>query len=166
MAHDDADARKKLFGMIEDIEVAMMTTLEADGSMRARPMWTQPPDENGDLWFATKVDSAKTGEIGREHEVCLSYAHPGRQDYVSVSGRADIVRDKATIEKHWKEGLRTWFPDGKDDPQLAFIKVHPHYGAYWDSPSSTMVHLFGYAKAAATGKAPKHPGDEGKVQLG
>lgn len=166
MAHKDADARKKLFDLIADVEVAMMTTVDSDGSVRARPMWTQAPDENGDLWFATKLDSAKTGEIGREHKVGLAYAHPGHQNYVSVSGRADIVRDKAAIEKHWKESLRTWFPNGKDDPQLAFIKVHPEYGEYWDSPSSSMVHLFGYAKSVTTGEPPKHPGDEAKVNLG
>jgi hypothetical protein len=28
-------------------------------------------------------------------------------------------------------------------------------GEYWDSPNSTMLHLYGYVKAAVTGESPK-----------
>ncbi len=163
--HTDPKARETLYGIIADIRVAMMTTVEADGSLRARPMWSQTPDENGDLWFATRIDSSKTHEISREHRVGLAFADPDDQDYVSVSGHAEIVRDTATIEAHWRESMRTWFPNGKEDPELAFIKVTPDYGEYWDAPSSTMLHAFGYAKAALTGKPPQSPGDSAKVDL-
>jgi hypothetical protein len=60
--------------------------------------------------------------------------------------------------------MRAWFPKGTDDPQIALIRVHPAKGEYWDSPSSTLVHLYGYAKAVVTGESPK-PGDQAKVNL-
>ncbi|MGP9820235.1 pyridoxamine 5'-phosphate oxidase family protein [Salinarimonas sp. NSM] len=161
----DPKAREKLFDLIEDVRVAMMTTVEADGSLRARPMWTQKPDANGDLWFATRIDSAKAREIGRTHRVGLAYSEPDDQDYVSISGRAEIVRDRAAIDAHWQEGMRTWFPNGKDDPELAFVKVTPEYGEYWDAPSSKMLHVYGYAKAVVTGEPPHHPGNQEKVDL-
>lgn len=163
--HDDPKARAKLYDTIEDIRIAMMTTVETDGSLRSRPMWSQKPDDNGDLWFATRVESHKTEEIAGDHAVNLAYSDPDDEDYVSISGRATIVRDRAAIEAHWQEGMRTWFPDGKDDPSLAFIKVVPEYGEFWDAPSSKMLHAFGYAKAAITGEPPKHPGDVRKVDL-
>ena len=75
------------------------------------------------------------------------------------------MRDRAAIHEHWQETMRTWFPNGKDDPDLALIKVTPEYGEYWDAPSSTMLHAYGYAKAAMTGKPPHRPGDEAKVDL-
>ena len=164
MTHTDPKARETLFDMIKDIRVAMMTTIEADGSLRSRPMWTQTPDANGDLWFMTKIDSSKTDEIGRAHEVGLAYSEPDDQNYVSVSGHATVVRDEAAIAERWQESMRTWFPNGKDDPELALIKVVPEYGAYWDAPSSTMLHAYGYVKAAMTGERP-HPGGEGKVDF-
>jgi general stress protein 26 len=164
MTHTDPKAREKLFDMIKDIRVAMMTTVDADGSLRSRPMWTQKPDANGDLWFMTKLDSSKTAEISREHKVGLAFSEPDDQNYVSVSGHAEIVRDKNAIEEHWQESMRTWFPNGKDDPELALIKVTPEYGEYWDAPSSTMLHAYGYVKASLTGERP-HPGGEGKVDL-
>jgi len=76
-----------------------------------------------------------------------------------------IVRDRARIEEKWSEPLKAWFPDGKDDPQIALIRVHPERGEYWDSPSSTLIHLYGYAKAAFTGSSPTEMTDQKKVNL-
>ncbi len=78
---------------------------------------------DGTLWFFTRASSHKVVEVAEDQRVNLSYAHPGKQDYVSVSGRASLVRDRAAIDEHWTESLRTWFPKGKDDPEIALLKV-------------------------------------------
>ena len=164
MQHDDK-AAEKLYALIKDMRIAMMTTADTDGSLRSRPMYSQSADESGDLWFFTQIASGKSSEISRDHQVNLAYADPDKQHYVSVSGRAEVVRDKAHIDKHWSEGMRTWFPKGKDDPQIALIRVKPEHGEYWDSPSSTLVHIYGYAKALATGKPPTELTEDKKVNL-
>ncbi len=164
MQHDDK-AAEKLYALIKDMRIAMMTTADTDGSLRSRPMYSQSADEGGDLWFFTQIASGKSSEISRDHQVNLAYADPDKQHYVSVSGRAEVVRDKAHIDKHWSEGMRTWFPKGKDDPQIALIRVKPEHGEYWDSPSSTLVHIYGYAKALATGKPPTELTEDKKVNL-
>ncbi|MBZ6078351.1 pyridoxamine 5'-phosphate oxidase family protein [Microvirga puerhi] len=162
--HGDPNA-KKLYDMIQDMKIAMMTTVDADGTLHSRPMYSQETDEHGDLWFFTKVQSPKLTEISRDNEVNLAYSDPEKQNYVSVSGKAEIVRDKATVDDKWSEGLRAWFPNGKDDPSIALVRVHPARGEFWDSPSSTLVHLYGYAKAAVTGQSPTDIGDQKKVDL-
>lgn len=154
----------KLYDLIKDVRIAMMTTVDTDGSLRSRPMHSQAADKNGDLWFFTKASAHKNDEIGREHRVNLSYADTSAQTYVSVSGHAELVRDRAKIDELWSEPLRAWFPNGKDDPDVALIRVRPDKAEYWDSPSSTMVHLYGYAKAALTGEPP-HPGENAKLDL-
>jgi general stress protein 26 len=143
----------------------MMTTTEPDGSLHSRPMWNQEADEAGDLWFFTRLSSPKVTEISKDGQVNLGYANPDKNDYVSISGRAEIVRDRAKIEEKWSPPLKAWFPDGKDDPQIALIRVHPDKGEYWDSPSSTIVHIYGYAKAALTGSSPAELSDTKKVNL-
>jgi general stress protein 26 len=164
MAQHSSDGAAKVYDMIKDIRVAMMTTVDTDGALRSRPMHAMKPDENGDLWFFTRASAHKTEEIAQEHRVNLAYADPDDQNYVSVSGQAQIVRDRRRIEQFWSEPMRTWFPGGKDDPDIALVRVRPEKAEYWDSPSSTLVHMVGYAKAALTGKPP-HPGDNEKVDL-
>lgn len=164
MAQQSSGDPQKVYDMIKDVRVAMMTTIDTDGSLRSRPMYSMKPDERGDLWFFTRASAHKTDEIDQEHRVNLAYAEPDDQNYVSVSGYAQIVRDRGRIDQFWSEPLRAWFPQGKDDPDIALVKVRPEKAEYWDSPSSTLVHMVGYAKAALTGKPP-HPGDNAKVDL-
>jgi len=65
---------KKLAELIKDIDIAMLTTVDEDGTLRSRPMSTQEVEFDGDLWFLTSDDTAKVGEISRENRVNVSYA--------------------------------------------------------------------------------------------
>jgi general stress protein 26 len=156
---------EKLYELIRDIKIAMMTTVEGDGTLHSRPMYSQQADDDGDLWFFTRLASGKTSELGRDNEVNLGYSDPENQHYVSISGKGEIVRDRSRIEEKWSEGLRVWFPKGKDDPDMALIRVKPVRGEYWDSPSSTVLHLYGYVKSSLTGKPPTELTEQAKVNL-
>ncbi|MCE4226199.1 pyridoxamine 5'-phosphate oxidase family protein [Methylobacterium sp. C25] len=161
--HRDHEGAKKLFELIKDVKVAMMTTADPDGTLNSRPMWNNDADENGDLWFFTRLHSPKTVEISRDNQINLAFADPSSQNYVSVAGKAEIITDQAVIDQKWSVALKTWFPNGKDDPEVALIRVHPEHGEYWDAPNSKMVHLYGFLKASLTGKSPK--AETGKVEL-
>ena len=163
--HRDHEGAQKLYDLIKDVKICMMTTAEPDGSLHSRPMHGQEADEAGDLWFFTQAPSGKTSEISKDQHVNLAYSDPSKQHYVSVSGRAEIVRDKAKIQEKWSEPMRAWFPKGTDDPTIALIRVHPERGEYWDSPSSTFLHLYGYVKATLTGQQPNELTEDKKVDL-
>jgi general stress protein 26 len=164
--HRDHEGAEKLYSLVKDVKICMMTTAEPDGSLHSRPMYNQEADEAGDFWFFTQIQSGKSREIAKDHQVNLGFCDPQKQHYVSIAGRAEIVRDKALIKDKWSEGLRAWFPEGIDDPQIALIRVHPERGEYWDSPSSTVIHLYGYVKARLTGEQPLELTDQKKVNLG
>jgi hypothetical protein len=66
------------------------------------------------------------------------------------------------MEELWSPWFRTWFPRGLDDPNLGLLQVHVDKAEYWDTPSSTMVQLFGVVKATLTGQ-PSQPGEHGKL---
>jgi general stress protein 26 len=155
---------KKLAELIKDIDFAMLTTVEPDGSLRSRPMSTQQREFDGDLWFFTSADTPKVEEVEREHNVCVAYARPDKQHYVSVSGKARLVRDRAKIEELWNPAYKAWFPEGLDDPQLALLKVSAEKAEYWDGHTSTVAHLIGLAKAAVTGQS-YDMGENEKINL-
>ncbi len=156
------DAADKLWDLIADIQVAMMTTIDDEGTLRSRPMHNVQKDFHGDIWFFTRASAAKAFEIQRHHEVNLVYAEPKNQAYVSVSGIAEMVRDRGKVAELWHEMLTTWFPQGIDDPDIALLKIAVQKAEYWDAPSNAMVYLYGYAKARLTGQSPKM-GDHAKL---
>jgi general stress protein 26 len=153
----------KLWSMISSIGVAMLTS-EDDGVLRSRPMAHAQTSFDGTLWFFTRASSHKVEEVKDDQRVNVSYAEPSKQDYVSLSGTARLVRDRTEIEQRWTESARVWFPQGKGDPDLALLRVDVTQGEYWDAPNSTMLHLYGYAKARLTG-APPSPGGHAKVTV-
>ncbi len=160
---NDTQDIAKLWELIKEVEVAMMVTEDGD-HLRSRPMAVTQKEFDGSLWFFTRASAHKVEEVGENRRVNLAYAHPGKQDYVSVSGRASLVRDRASIDKYWAEPLRAWFPGGKDDAEIALLRVDVQQAEYWDAPSSTMLHAYGYVKAALTGKSPE-PGGHGTVTM-
>ena len=166
MSHHETTttALEQLREKIKGIRIAMLTTIDEDGALHSRPMATQETELDGDLWFFTGASSPKTGEIERDHRVNLSYADPDDQRYVSVSGTARLVRDRAKAKELWNPLLKAWFPKGLEDPELALLRVQVEKAEYWDSPSSKMVQLAGFLKAMATGKR-YDPGENEKIEL-
>ncbi|MGE5526803.1 MAG: pyridoxamine 5'-phosphate oxidase family protein [Rhodospirillaceae bacterium] len=144
---------EKLRDLIADLKVAMMTTVDHDGSLRSRPLQTLEMDANDALWFFTSVTSPKIAEVaGGDWQVNLSYAHPEKQDYVSLSGTATVVRDTAKVKALWTDWAKAWFPQGPDDPDLALLRVDVHKAEYWDGPGTSIGQLYGLTKAIATGE--------------
>ena len=92
------EAQKELWEKIEDVRTAMLTTVELDGSFRSRPMWTQGDEFDGTLWFFASDESPLVDELERSPRVGLSYGAPDKDLYLSVSGRAELVRDEAKAE--------------------------------------------------------------------
>jgi len=143
---------RKLREMIKGVEFAMLTTAEDDGTLRSRPMRTLDVEFDGNLYFFTGAGSPKVGEIERDRHVCVSYAAPEVGRYVSMSGLARILRDPAKMEEFWSPGLKAWFPDGLEDPELALLWISVTQAEYWEGPSGTLVYLAG-VKAMAAGAA-------------
>lgn len=158
--HAQSDDIAKLAGLIKDVRIAMLTTVDDEGRLRSRPMATQQAPFDGTLWFFTEKATPKVDEVRQEANVNVVYAAPDDNRYVSVSGRARLVTDRQKIDELWHPVLKAWFPEGKDDPNLALLRVEVEKAEYWDSPSSKVVQLFGFAKALATGRRYEGEGSE------
>lgn len=154
----------KLYDLLRDIKYCMLTTVEKDGSLRSRPMYTQQEEFDGDLWFFTGLDNAKIEEIQVDPQVNVSYIADGHKQFVSVSGRAEVIQDRIKIEKMWKPYYKAWFPEGLQDPNLCLLKVNAEYAEYWDTPTSPIAHLINLVKSV-TGGAPAKIGENEKVEL-
>jgi general stress protein 26 len=161
---DRKDAEAKLWGMIRDIKVAMLTSWDGE-QLHSRPMHGHQEEFKGKLYFFTRLDSGKTHEIGRYDKINLAYADVDENTYVSVSGRGHVSTDRELIRKYWNPMASAWFPNGLDDPQLALIEITTDSAQYWDATDSTMRYFWEVARANLTGKEPDL-GENRKVRLG
>lgn len=127
-------------------------------------MSTQQFEENGEIWFFTDDQSHKVDELAKDNRVNLSYAKPDDSTYVSVSGRGELLKDKAKMKELWNPILKAWFPDGLDDPHLALLKVEVEQAEYWETTAGKIVQLLGFVKSLATGQQADW-GENQKIEL-
>jgi len=74
---------------------------------------------------------------------------PHRQDYVSVSGTAEISADRAKIRELWSVPAKIWW-DSPDDPNIRLLTVTAEIAEFWDAPENVVSSLK-VAFALATG---------------
>ncbi|MBD1996454.1 pyridoxamine 5'-phosphate oxidase family protein [Leptolyngbya sp. FACHB-541] len=162
---DRSDQIRKLRDMVKDIDYGMLTTIDTDGSLHSRPMAVNKQIEfDGDLWFFTYADSHKVLEVQQHQQVNVSFSAPDRQQYVSMSGVAELVRDRKRLELMWQPDLKAWFPKGLEEPGIALIKVNVNKAEYWDAPAGWVAKTIGLAKSIATGER-SNPADNVKLDL-
>jgi general stress protein 26 len=151
---------------IRPVRFAMFTTVDPQGHLTSQPMTLQQADDHGGLWFYTSTLTALWENIAANPEVNLSFVKAEDNLFVSVSGRAERVVDRARIHAMWNPMVEAWFPAGPEDEHAVLVRVDPHAAEFWDSDESQMVRMFQYAKAAITGTKPDiEPGEHGKIPL-
>jgi general stress protein 26 len=155
------DVTAKLRDLIKDIHIAMLTTWDGH-HLRSRPMASLSVQPDGDLWFFTKEDSEKAQEIDECDHVNVAYARPGDHRYVSVSGRAVVLRDLEMARELWTSAAKVWFT-GPEDPTLVLVRVTVEGAEFWDSDGK-MKRLFGLMRTAIMGH-PYPPGTDVEMSV-
>ena len=125
---------------MRDIDFCMLTTV-SDGALAGRPMSNnRSVDFDGDSYFFSDGDSRTVGDLERDPRCALAFqgsgglmAAVGKPGiFIAIEGRAQLIRDKARFEEHWRDELKRWWPQGIDTPGLTLIKVAAERLHYWD----------------------------------
>ena len=167
MGEEKTHAEKlgKLREIVKAVDICMLTTVDERGDLHSRPMSNNRDVEfDGDLWFFTYGSSHKVDEINQIPKVNASFADTDNQLYASLTGRAEVVRDRAKIEELWKPELRAWFPEGVDTPDIALLKVTVERAEYWDGSQSIVAHAVSLVSSLVTGE-PAQLGENEKIEL-
>jgi len=158
----EPDHLSRVWDIIERSGVCMLTTRSPRG-LRARPL--QPrPDRAADLiWFVTDLHSGKEHEIETASDVGLVFTDAGAKAYLSITARAEVLRDHKQAAAIWKSSDNVWW-SGPDDPNVCVLKITPLTAELWDGPASKAVAIFEFVKARLTGEKP-NLGENRKVTV-
>ena len=152
---------KKLYELIDHIEIAMMTTRRADGHLESRAMANQKAAAGADLWFVTTEGSAKLRDLAFDPHVNLSYYKDRTREWISVSGTAIVTRDRQKISELYAADWKMWFLEEgdprhgtADDPRMVLICVDVHAAVFLEVNKPQPVVLVEMVKGWATGQMP------------
>ena len=52
--------------------------------------------------------------------------------FLTVEGRAELIRDRGRFAEHWNADLDSWFEQGIDTPGLTLIRIAAERLHYWN----------------------------------
>jgi general stress protein 26 len=151
----------KFYKLIDDIDIAMMTTRRADGHLESRAMANQKRAAGADLWFVSRDGTTKVGDIQADPHVNLAYYKDRTREWISVSGMAKLSRDRSKIRELHAPDWKMWFPDEgdprhgtPDDPRMVLIGVDVHAAVFLELDKPQPVVLYELVKGWLTGTEP------------
>ncbi|MDX1993319.1 MAG: pyridoxamine 5'-phosphate oxidase family protein [bacterium] len=123
---------EKVIKMLGNHTTTMLVTHGKDGGLVSRPMTTQKPEFDGDVWFFVSSDADVIEEVEANGEVNIAYSI--EDNYLSLSGMASMVDDDAKKKELWYPELEKWFNgEGPESSHVRLIKVSVDTARYWDT---------------------------------
>lgn len=122
--------------VIDKARFGTLVTLGEKGEPRARIVDPFAPDSSFVVWVATNPATRKVNEVQHDGRVVMLWFEPGNPGYVSLSGEAVTVSDRAAKDAHWKEDWRRLYSDGNHGDDYLLIRIKPthlevvSYGAH------------------------------------
>lgn len=127
-APPQAPTREAVLAAARDVmkqaRYATFITLDA-GQPQARIVDPFDPDDTMTVWIATNPASRKVGQIERDPRATLTYFHTGSASYVTLTGRAEIVRDKSENARRWKDEWAGLYKDKNRGDDYLLIRFTP-----------------------------------------
>ncbi|MDQ1679943.1 MAG: hypothetical protein QOI42_802 [Frankiaceae bacterium] len=152
----------KVAELIRGNTIAMLTTIDPDGTIMSRPMAMQEVEFDGDLWFFAERSSRVASQVASDPRVNVAVG--SGSSWVSLAGTASVVDDVAKKREQWDASVEAWFPEGPQSADIVLLRVEAHSAEYWNTPGGRIATLFSFAKAKVTGK-PFDGGENARVEL-
>lgn len=129
---NDPEEVEKVYKIMSDMDIAMLTTVDASsttGRLTSRPLSTQVHEEDGDVLFFVRASSAVVEDIRANPNVNAAYS--SMKAWVSLSGTATVLDDRALVKELWHKGADAFMEGGPENPDNVIVKVHGDTAEYW-----------------------------------
>ena len=149
-----AEFETRLWAALDEVRIGML------GAVGATPRHMQPMSGFGEpstrtIWFFMQRDNdliAQAAEAGGAAMFCL--VSKDRNLWACIGGTLSQDRDPAMVDKYWGAVTAAWFPDGKDSPNLALMRLDMTDAQVWVVEGGGLKFAYEIAKANLTKTEP------------
>ena len=115
-------------------DMTVMLVLCEDVEDRARPMTAQIDGDAdiGPIYFFGGKNSTLYQKLGNStHKAEFTHVPKGHELFAAVEGEVSVCHDNDVLERLWNPFVAAWYPGGKDDPNLALLKMEIGEAKVW-----------------------------------
>jgi len=152
-----------LSNFISAAKFGMMTTHTKESDLLVSRCMALAAKESGgiDLIFHTNTESGKTDDISSDSAINIAFLN-SYGEWASISGKASILTDRATVKKYYSPALKAWLGDlgdgkhdgGEEDPRIGVIRVEAKTVTYQVVRKTMIGRAVEMVQGVVTGEAP------------
>ncbi|MDT9600952.1 pyridoxamine 5'-phosphate oxidase family protein [Sphingosinicella rhizophila] len=120
-------------------DMTMMLGLDGVEDGHARPMTAQFENDRSPIWFFTAKDNQMVQALDSGSRAIATFASKGHDLFATVHGALRLDNDRATIDRLWNRFVAAWYEGGKDDPNLALLRLDAERAEIWLDGSSLVA---------------------------
>ena len=146
---DDAAIEARFWKDLKASPFVMLGLVGArDG--HTQPMTAQFEDDRGPIWFFLNKDNSLIEAMSESKRAIAAFTSKGHDLFAAIHGTLALDSDPATIDRLWNSHVEAWFPGGRNDPNLALVRLDTEKAHLWLGGNS-----FGAAIERLLGRDPK-----------
>lgn len=127
-------------------DMTMFLGLAEGEDGHARPMTAQLDEPffqdgqyEGPIWFFTSKSNELYQQIGSGGRAMAHFSSKGHDIWATLHGNLSQSHDPAVIDRLWNRFVAAWYEGGKDDPEIALIRLDPENAEIWIDASSMVA---------------------------
>ncbi len=120
-------------------DMTMMLGLDGVEDGHARPMTAQVEGDHGPIWFFAAKNNALVQRMGEGNRAIATFTSKGHDLFATVHGNLILDNDREAIDRLWNRYVAAWYEGGKDDPNLALLRLNADSAEIWLDASSLVA---------------------------
>jgi general stress protein 26 len=120
-----AQIQAAAFDIMKAARYCTLITIGDAGQPQSRIVDPLIAEAEGRIWIATNPLSRKVKEIEKDARVTLTFFDAAADEYVTVIGRATVVRDADRKAAHWKAEWEPFYKQRSRGPDFMLFEVRP-----------------------------------------
>ena len=129
----ESEVRASALELVERSTIATVGTLDEDGAPRIVAMIRAEHEGLKTIWFSTNTSSEHVAHLERDPRACVYFAQWADEPWrgLTLGGRMEIRRDRASRERLWEDGCERFYPQGIDDPDYTVLRFTAEWGKFY-----------------------------------
>jgi general stress protein 26 len=136
---NENEVRASALELAERSMIAMVGSLGEDGTPHIKAMIKAEYEGLRTIWFSTNTSSEHVAQLEKDSRACVYFAEWAEEPWrgLTLGGRMEILRDRASRERLWEDGCERFYPEGVEDPDYTVLRFTAEWAKFYQYGTKT-----------------------------
>jgi general stress protein 26 len=117
------EAIKKSLELIKRSKIVLLGTNSEDGYPNIKALLNLETEGLKTIWLSTNTSSKRVRQIKENPKACVYYVDESQFVGLMLLGKIEILNDRQSRKKLWRDGYEKYYRAGIDDPDYSVLRV-------------------------------------------